>query len=73
MGGPKWKREVFQDHKFDFVDVQSFTSHGTILWIGYLWVFIDILKSLAVYVVDTQTGTYSLLAITHYSHLLAGI
>jgi hypothetical protein len=54
--GPKWKREVYQDHKFDFVDVKSFTAHGTLLWAGYLWVYIDMLKSIAVYVLDTQTG-----------------
>jgi hypothetical protein len=57
--GPKWKREVYQDHKFDFIDVQSFTAHGTLLWAGYAWVYVDILKSLAVYVLDTQTGTHS--------------
>ena len=56
MGGPKWKREVIQDHKFDYIDVKSFTSHGVLLWAGYLWVYIDILKSIAVYVLDTQTG-----------------
>jgi hypothetical protein len=56
MGGPKWKREVYPDHKFDYIDVKSFKQHGFLLWAGYLWVYIDILKSLAVYVLDTQTG-----------------
>jgi hypothetical protein len=56
MGGPRWKREVYQDHKFDFIDVNSFKAHGTLLWAGYLWVYMDMLKSLAVYVLDTQTG-----------------
>src|SRR5579859_2324666 len=63
MGGPKWKREVIQDHKFDFIDVKSFTAHGTLLWAGYLWVYMDILKSVAVYVLDTQTGTPSSLCV----------
>jgi hypothetical protein len=61
MGGPRWKREVYQDHKFDFIDVKSFKAHGTLLWAGYLWVYIDMLKSLAVYVLDTQTGASSIL------------
>lgn len=56
MGGPKWKREVYQDHKFDYIDVNSFKAHGMLLWAGYVWVYIDILKSTAVYVLDTQTG-----------------
>jgi hypothetical protein len=63
MGKPRWKREVFPDHKFDFIDINEFKSHGILLWAGYLWVFIDILKSLAVYVLDTQTGMYTLLAL----------
>jgi len=58
MGGPRWKREVIQDHKFDYIDVKSFTAHGVLLWAGYVWVYIDILKSAAVYVFDTQTGTH---------------
>jgi Fungal potassium channel len=56
MGGPRWKREVFPDHKFDFIDVKSFTAHGFLLWFGYAWVFLETLKSLGVYVLDTQTG-----------------
>lgn len=58
MGGPKWKREVYQDHKFDYIDVKSFKAHGVLLWAGYVWVYIDILKSTAVYVLDTQTGKH---------------
>ena len=54
--GPKWKREVIQDHKFDFIDVKSFTQHSALLWAGYLWVYIEMVKGLAVYVFDTQTG-----------------
>jgi hypothetical protein len=57
MGKPRWQREVIQDHKFDFIDVKSFTAHGMLLWAGYAWVFIDVFKSLAVYAIDTQTGT----------------
>lgn len=58
MGKPRWQREVIQDHKFDFIDVKSFTAHGMLLWAGYAWVFIDVFKSLAVYAIDTQTGTH---------------
>jgi hypothetical protein len=73
MGGPKWKREVFQDHKFDYIDVKSFTSHGVLLWAGYLWVYIDILKSAAVYVLDTQTGASTVEIMLILSYFLIGI
>jgi hypothetical protein len=69
---PKWQREVIQDHKFDFIDVNSFKAHGTLLWAGYAWVFIDILKSLAVYVLDTQTGL-SFASSANSSHLSVGL
>jgi len=68
--GPKWKREVIQDHKFDFIDVHSFTQHSALLWAGYLWVYIEMVKGLAVYVVDTQTGSTS--SPTHFQQFSAG-
>jgi len=73
MGGPKWKREVIQDHKFDYIDVKSFTAHGVLLWAGYVWVYIDILKSTAVYVLDTQTGNIEAEAEADYSHFLISV
>jgi hypothetical protein len=51
-GGPKWKREVVPDHKFDFINTQEFTDNGFMMRIKYLWVYIIVLKSFMVYVSD---------------------
>jgi hypothetical protein len=64
MGRAKWQREVIQDHKFDFIDVNSFKAHGKLLWAGYAWVYIDMFKSIAVYALDTQTGTAIVFTLT---------
>ena len=26
--GPKWKRELVPDHKFDYIDVEEFRTHS---------------------------------------------
>ncbi|GAA5884370.1 hypothetical protein JCM6882_002246 [Rhodosporidiobolus microsporus] len=51
----KWKREVVNDHKFDFIDVSQFhtTACGTRLTYGWLWLMF--IKSIAVYVADIYT------------------
>ena len=72
MGGPKWKREVFQDHKFDYIDVKSFTSHGILLWAGYLWVYIDILKSIAVLRYRYSNWCFNRRYYANASHFLIG-
>ncbi|KIM46300.1 hypothetical protein M413DRAFT_441387 [Hebeloma cylindrosporum] len=51
-GGPKWKREVVPDHKFDFINVHEFTDNGFMMRMKYLWVYIIVLKSFLVYVSD---------------------
>jgi len=51
-GGPKWKREVVPDHKFDFINTQEFNDTGFIMRVKYLWLYIIVLKSFLVYVSD---------------------
>jgi len=51
-GGPKWKREVVPDHKFDFIDTREFTDNGFMMRTKYLWLYIIVLKSFLVYVSD---------------------
>lgn len=54
--GPKWKREVVPDHKFDFVDTREFTDNGFAMRAKYLWLYIIVLKSFLVYVSDIFTA-----------------
>jgi hypothetical protein len=54
--GPKWKREVVPDHKFDFVDTREFTDNGFLMRLKYLWLYILVLKSFLVYVSDIFTA-----------------
>ncbi|KIK06809.1 hypothetical protein K443DRAFT_674096 [Laccaria amethystina LaAM-08-1] len=51
-GGPKWKREVVPDHKFDFVDTREFSDNGFMMRMKYMWLYIIVLKSFLVYVSD---------------------
>ncbi|THV08666.1 hypothetical protein K435DRAFT_708645 [Dendrothele bispora CBS 962.96] len=55
-GGPKWKREVVPDHKFDFVDTREFTDNGFMMRMKYLWLYIIVLKSFLVYISDISTA-----------------
>lgn len=55
-GGPAWKREIVQDHKFDFVDTREFTDNGFGMRMKYLWLYIIVLKSFLVYVSDIFTA-----------------
>lgn len=54
--GPKWKREVVPDHKFDFVDTREFIDNGFLMRMKYLWLYILVLKSFLVYVSDIFTA-----------------
>ncbi|KAH9482811.1 Low affinity K(+) transporter 1 [Psilocybe cubensis] len=51
-GGPKWKREVVPDHKFDFINTAEFTDNGFMMRVKYLWLYIIVLKSFLVYISD---------------------
>lgn len=51
-GGSKWKREKVHDHKFDFIDTREFTDNGFVMRMKYLWLYIIVLKSFMVYILD---------------------
>ncbi|KAG6918911.1 hypothetical protein DXG01_010566 [Tephrocybe rancida] len=51
-GGSKWKREKVADHKFDFIDTREFTDNGFVMRMKYLWLYIIVLKSFMVYMLD---------------------
>jgi hypothetical protein len=55
-GGPKWKREVVQDHKFDFVSVADFRDNGFKMRFKYFFLFLVFFKSFAVYMSDIFTA-----------------
>jgi len=55
-GGPKWKREVVQDHKFDFISVADFRDNGFKMRTKYLFLFLVFFKSFAVYMSDIFTA-----------------
>ncbi|KAG7097084.1 hypothetical protein E1B28_004470 [Marasmius oreades] len=54
--GPKWKREVVPDHKFDFVDTSEFTDNGFFMRLKYLFLYLVVLKSFLVYMSDIFTA-----------------
>ncbi|KAG6855089.1 hypothetical protein C0991_006018 [Blastosporella zonata] len=51
-GNSKWKREKVADHKFDFIDTREFTDNGFAMRMKYLWLYILVLKSFMVYMLD---------------------
>ncbi|KAI9247449.1 hypothetical protein BDA99DRAFT_489305 [Phascolomyces articulosus] len=60
--GPKWKREIVRGHKFDHIDLEEFYDRSCTARLGYLWVYIMMIKSTAVYLADLWTAI-SLLAL----------
>jgi hypothetical protein len=52
----KWKREVVQDHKFDFVDVKEFKKNDAFIIIKYLFLYFVICKIVLVYIADLWTA-----------------
>ncbi|KAJ1033295.1 hypothetical protein NDA13_001288 [Ustilago tritici] len=65
-GNASWKREEVPDHKFDFIDVRDFRNNGCFQQLKYAFLFIMVVKSLAVYVADIYTAV-TLLAFGHFS------
>jgi len=63
----KWKREVVPDHKFDFVDTREFTDNGFIMRMKYLWLYIIVLKSFLVYILDIFSAV-TMLSTTTWSN-----
>ncbi|KAI9276598.1 hypothetical protein BY458DRAFT_113329 [Sporodiniella umbellata] len=60
--GPKWKREIVKDHKFDYVDINEFYDPSCCARLSYMFMFFGILKGFLVYVADLWTAV-SLLVI----------
>ncbi|RCH92963.1 hypothetical protein CU097_008252 [Rhizopus azygosporus] len=54
--GPKWKREVVKDHKFDYIDIDEFYDPSCCGYLRYINMFIIILKGFLVYVADLWTA-----------------
>ncbi|KAJ3126417.1 hypothetical protein HK098_007550 [Nowakowskiella sp. JEL0407] len=52
LGKARWQREQIEDHKFDYVDVDDYTTKSIISRIRYSGPFIFALKSILVYVAD---------------------
>ncbi|KAJ7742501.1 hypothetical protein DFH07DRAFT_905226 [Mycena maculata] len=66
-GGPKWKREVVQDHKFDFINVADFRDNGFKMRSKYVFLFLIFFKSFAVYISDIFSAT-TMLTTTSWSN-----
>ncbi|SJX61343.1 uncharacterized protein SRS1_10335 [Sporisorium reilianum f. sp. reilianum] len=65
-GSANWKREEVPDHKFDFIDVRDFRNNGCFQQFKYVFLFVMVVKSFAVYVADIYTAV-TLLAFGHFS------
>jgi len=52
----KWKREVVNDHKFDFVDVHDYHSESWGTRLQYMWLYLILTKSFLVYLSDLYTA-----------------
>jgi hypothetical protein len=51
-----WKREVVQDHKFDFVDIKVFHDGSPIKRIRYCFIFLVVIKAVLIYSADLWTA-----------------
>ncbi|KAJ7283763.1 hypothetical protein C8J57DRAFT_1447772 [Mycena rebaudengoi] len=69
--GPKWKREVVQDHKFDFISVQDFRDNGFKMRCKYIFLFLIFFKSFAVYISDIFTAITMLTTKTWSNQIFA--
>ncbi|KAG2212589.1 hypothetical protein INT47_000565, partial [Mucor saturninus] len=64
--GPKWKRELVSDHKFDFMDVEAFRETTCLLSIRYLILLCSVVVSTLVYGADLWSAGI-LLIYDHWS------
>ncbi|KAI8596999.1 hypothetical protein EDD21DRAFT_419135 [Dissophora ornata] len=56
MSGARWKREVVQDHKFDFINVDDFVDNSCYRQFTYTLVFAAIIRGILVYCSDIFTA-----------------
>ncbi|CAE6361232.1 putative vacuolar membrane protein YJR054W OS=Saccharomyces cerevisiae (strain ATCC 204508 / S288c) GN=YJR054W PE=1 SV=1 [Rhizoctonia solani AG-1 IB] len=54
--GADWKREVVQDHKFDFIDTRDYHSKSFGVRVRYIFLYVLIVKSFLVYMSDIFTA-----------------
>ncbi|KAF8743014.1 Fungal potassium channel, partial [Rhizoctonia solani] len=56
FAGGDWKREVVQDHKFDFIDTRDYHSKSFGVRVRYIFLYVLIVKSFMVYMSDIFTA-----------------
>ncbi|KAJ1308819.1 hypothetical protein OPQ81_004507 [Rhizoctonia solani] len=54
--GADWKREVVQDHKFDFIDTRDYHSKSFGVRVRYIFIYVLVVKSFLVYMSDIFTA-----------------
>ncbi|KAJ1929153.1 Potassium transporter [Tieghemiomyces parasiticus] len=52
----KWKREIINDHKFEYIDASDFTDNSAGARFSYMIVFARVVKATLVYVADVYTA-----------------
>ncbi|CAE6528334.1 unnamed protein product [Rhizoctonia solani] len=56
FSGGNWKREVVQDHKFDFIDTRDYHSKSFGVRVRYTFIYVLVVKSFLVYMSDIFTA-----------------
>ncbi|KAG2195171.1 hypothetical protein INT47_006453, partial [Mucor saturninus] len=64
--GPKWKREVVKDHKFNYIDIREFRDDSISARFSYVVMFVIIIKNILTMTADLYTAI-SLLVIGNAS------
>ncbi|ORY30221.1 hypothetical protein BCR39DRAFT_466825 [Naematelia encephala] len=65
----EWKREVVQDHKFDFINVSEFHRTDILTRLKYVWKYILILKAFAVMGLDIFTAV-TMISSNHWTNTI---
>lgn len=68
--GPKWKRELVSDHKFDFIDIEEFRDRTFLLTVRYIMLFFSVVISAMVYGADLWSAAILLIYDVRTSHSL---
>lgn len=53
---PKWQGEMVSDHRFDHINLDDFHNTSLNIRFKYLFLFISVFKSFAVYIADLWTA-----------------
>ncbi|KAI8375792.1 hypothetical protein BD560DRAFT_391923 [Blakeslea trispora] len=54
--GPKWKRELAKEHKFDNIDLEALQNNNCITMLRYLFLLCSIIISFLAYIADLWTA-----------------